>query len=146
MRHGTVQVRRPEYGADTMVWPPEMLRRPEIRGIDRVALHLDVQGFVVGPEEPRRLALVPTGGLEDAADRVLLGVRRGRVCGLLQRATVKRQLFAEGGRRRRVDGNDREVLRLDHIRGEEDGPANDVPELAHVAWPVIPQQDLSRRF
>src|SRR5205823_2253052 len=24
--------------------------------------------------------------------------------------------------------------------------ANDVPELAHVAWPVIPQKDLRRRF
>src|SRR5437660_1326397 len=121
MRSGRVQARRPEYGADTMVWPPEMLRRPEIRGIDRVALHLEVQRLVVGPEEARRLALVPTGGLQDAADRVLLGVRRGRVGGLLQRASVQRQLFAEDGRRRRVDGNDREVRRLDHIRGEEDG-------------------------
>src|SRR5260370_68805 len=36
--------------------------------------------------------------------------------------------------------------RLAHIRRGEDGTANDVPELAHVARPVIPQQDLSRRF
>src|SRR5438874_12582861 len=71
---------------------------PEQPGVDAVLFHLDVQRFVVGSEEPRRLALVATGDLEDAADRVLLGVRRGRVGGLLQRATVKRQLFAEGGR------------------------------------------------
>src|SRR5436305_1978035 len=120
MPSGTVQARRPEYGADTMAWSPEMLRHAEICGVDRVALHLDVQRLVVGSEEPRRLALVATGDLEDAADRVLLGVRRGRVGGLLQRVTVQRQLFAEGGRRRRVDGNDREVRRLDHLRGEVD--------------------------
>src|SRR5438093_8640863 len=38
------------------------------------------------------------------------------------------------------------MLRLDHVRSEEDGPANDVPELPHVARPGVAQKDLSRRL
>src|SRR5437870_12025613 len=38
------------------------------------------------------------------------------------------------------------MLRLDHVRSEEDGPANDVPELPHVPWPGVAQKDLSRRL
>ena len=92
------------YGADTMARPPESrpagnqpgriatlptreLRRwelPERPRVDAVLLHLEVQGLVVGSELPRRLALVPTGSLEHAADRLLLGVRCGRLGDLLQ--------------------------------------------------------------
>src|SRR2546426_1445245 len=39
--------------------------------------------FVVGPEQPRRLALVPAGDLEYPADGLLLGVRRSRLGDLL---------------------------------------------------------------
>ena len=84
MRHGTVQVRRPEYGADTMVWPPEMLRRPEIRGIDRVALHLEVQGLVIHPEESSRLTLVATRGVKSQAYRLSLRLGGGAAGELLQ--------------------------------------------------------------
>src|SRR2546427_4792006 len=78
-------VRRRHPGGQTRVTTESRRPQfPEQPRVDAVLLHLDVQGFVVGSEEPRRLALVPTGGLEDAADRVLLGVRRGRVCGLLR--------------------------------------------------------------
>src|SRR2546422_118453 len=84
MRHGTVQVRRPEDGADTMVWPPEMLRRPEIRGIDRVALHLEVQGLVIHPEESSRLTLVATRGVKSQAYRLPLRLGGGAVGALLQ--------------------------------------------------------------
>src|SRR5437867_9559814 len=38
------------------------------------------------------------------------------------------------------------MLRLDHVRSEEDGPANDVPELPHVPRPGVAQKDLSRGF
>src|SRR5437870_1060622 len=38
------------------------------------------------------------------------------------------------------------MLRRDHVRSEEDRPANDVPELPHVPWPRVAQKDLSRRF
>src|SRR5207244_11203150 len=109
-------------------------------------LSLVLRLCVVGAQGPRRSALVPTGALEDAADRVLLGLRCGRVRDLLQRAITWRRRFAQCGRRRRVDGNDREVRRLDDVRSEENGAANDVPELARVAWPVIPTKDLRRRF
>ena len=68
-----------DYGADTMARLPTRpqprcprvsfesdpgaaeilprLRRPELAGVDIVVLHLEVQGLVVGAEEPRRLAL-----------------------------------------------------------------------------------------
>src|SRR6266403_6406333 len=85
MRLGTVQVRRPEYGADTMVWPPETLRRAEIRGIDRVALHLEVQGLVIYPEESSRLTLVATRGVKSQAYRLSLRLDGGAVGALLQR-------------------------------------------------------------
>src|SRR6267378_6254420 len=111
-----------------------------------VLLHLDVQGLVVGSEEPRRLALVPLGPLEDLADRMLFGIRRGRLGDLLQRGTVGYRLCALPGRRRRVDGEEREVFRLNHIRREEDGPANDVAELAHVSWPGVAQKALRGCF
>src|SRR6267143_4589903 len=114
-----------------------------------VLLHLDVQGLVVGSEEPRRLALVPTGDLEGSADRMLLGIRRGPSGDFPQRGPDRCRLSAEcslHGCRNRVDGEDRELLRLNHIRGEEDGPANDVPELSHVSRPVVAQKDLGCRF
>src|SRR5882724_10962485 len=84
MRRGTVQVRRPEYGADTMVWSPEMLRRPERRGVDRVALHLEVQGLVVHPQKPSRLTLVATRGAKSQAYRLSLRLGGGAAGQLLQ--------------------------------------------------------------
>src|SRR5437867_10144394 len=38
------------------------------------------------------------------------------------------------------------MLWLDHVRSEEDGPANDVPELPHVPRPGVAQKDPSRRL
>src|SRR2546426_11068593 len=75
---------------------------PEQRRVDAVLLHLEVQRFVVGSKEPRCFALVPTGELEDAADRVLLGLRCGRVRDLLQRAITGRRRFAQRSEERRV--------------------------------------------
>src|SRR2546430_858667 len=122
---------------------------PEPSRVNAVLLHLKVQGLVVGSEKSRRLALVSPRGLEDPADRLLLGVRCGGLGDLPQRGVDGRRLSAECGRRglrRRVDGKDREVLRLDHIRSEQNGPANDVPELPHIPRPVVAQKDPSRRL
>src|SRR5207247_1330979 len=47
-------------------------RRAELSGVDTIALHLDVQGLVVDPEESRRLALVPQRGLKGQPDRLPL--------------------------------------------------------------------------
>src|SRR5207245_2331972 len=119
---------------------------PEPSRVNAVLLHLKIEGLVVGSEKPRRLALVATGDLEDPADRLLLGVRCGGLGDLPQRGVDGRRLSAECGRRglrRRVDGEDREVLRLDHIRSEQNGPANDVPELPHIPRPVVAQKDPS---
>src|SRR5437879_3770819 len=124
-------------------------RRPKLAGLDPEALHLEVQGLVVGSEGPRRLAPVPTCDLEDPTDRLLLGVRRRGLGDLLQRGPCRCRLSPESsrrGRRRWLDGDDREVLRLNHIRGEEDGSANDVPELPHVPRPAVAQKDMGRRL
>src|SRR5882762_8013728 len=67
-----------------MAWSPETLRRPEIRGIDRVALHLEVQGLVVHPEEPSRFTLVATRGVKSQAYRLSLRLGGGAVGALLQ--------------------------------------------------------------
>src|SRR5258705_77556 len=64
--------------------------RPERPRVDSVLLHLEVQGFVVGSEQSRRLALVPPGGLEDPVDRPPLGVCRGRLGDLLERGVEER--------------------------------------------------------
>src|SRR5437762_13249956 len=84
MPSGTVQARRPEYGADTMAWSPEMLRHAEICGVDGVALHLEVQGLVVHPEKPSRLTLVATRGVKSQAYRLSLRLGGGAVGELLQ--------------------------------------------------------------
>src|SRR6267378_110325 len=145
-----IEVRRRYPGERTRVTSESRRSQlPEPSRVNAVLLHLKVQGLVVGSEKPRRLALVATGDLEDPADRLLLGVRCGGLGDLPQRGVDGRRLSAECGRRglqRRVDGEDREVLRLDHVRSEEDGSANDVPELPHVARPGVAQKDLSRRF
>src|SRR6266404_9784043 len=60
------------------------LRRPEIRGVDRVALHLEVQGLVVHPQEPRRLTLVATRGAKSQAYRLSLRLGGGAAGQLLQ--------------------------------------------------------------
>src|SRR5437762_1336270 len=39
------------------------LRRPEIRRVERVALHLEVEGLVIHPEKPSRFTLVATRGV-----------------------------------------------------------------------------------
>src|SRR3989442_2498807 len=145
-----IEVRRRYPGEQTRVTSESRRSQlPEPSRVNAVLLHLKVQGLVVGSEKPRRLALVATGGLEDPADRLLLGVRCGGLGDFPQRGADRRRLSAECGRRslrRRVDGEDREVLRLDHVRSEEDRPANDVPELPHVPRPGVAQKDLSRRL
>ena len=77
----------------------------ELRRRDSVLLHLDVQRLVVGSEQPRRLALVPSRALEDPADRVLFGIRRGRLGDLLEGGPVGRRFGRDGRvteRRRRA--------------------------------------------
>src|SRR5687768_13932712 len=64
----------------------------ERRGINAVLLHLDVQRLEVGSEESRRLAFVSFGALKNAPDRLLLGVRGGRLGDLLQRSAEWRGL------------------------------------------------------
>src|SRR5712691_10213293 len=95
---------------------------------------------------PRRLALVSPGALKGSTDRLLLGVRRGRLGDLLQRSADRPWHYPGCGRRGRIGGEEREVLRLNHIRSEEDGPANDVPKLPHVPRPTVVQKELSCRF
>src|SRR5437016_451441 len=107
-----------------------------------VLLNLEMQGLVIGSEEPRRLALVSPRALEDPSDRSLLGLHRGRLGNLLKRRIALRRLAPEYGHGGRVDGDDREVLRLNHIRGQENCAANDVPELPHVSRPAIAQKNL----
>src|SRR5438093_675997 len=161
-RRRTVWCGRKTHGANTMAGPPESpamacvlalrggrrgQRLPELRGVDAVLLHLEVQRLVVHPEEPRRLAFVPSGGLQGQADRLPFGVRRGCPGELLQGGASWRWLcvtFGDG--RRLLDGEEGEVLGLNHIRSQEAGPPNDVPELPHVPRPLVAQQDLSRRF
>jgi len=43
------------------------LRRPEIPGVDRVALHLEVEGLVVDSEKPSGLTLVAMRGVKSQA-------------------------------------------------------------------------------
>src|SRR6266513_3005978 len=68
---------------------------PKLRCRYAVLLHLEVQGLVVGSEEPRRLALVPTGDLEGPADRLLLGIGRGPSGDFSQRGPGRHRLSAE---------------------------------------------------
>src|SRR5207237_7750487 len=105
-----------------------------------------MHGRVIGADEPRRLALVSPRALEDPSDRSLLGLHRGRLGNLLKRRIALHRLAPEYCHGGRVDRNDREMLRLNHIRGEENCAANDVPEFPHIPWPSIAQKNLSRRF
>jgi len=59
-------------------------RRPKFRGLDTVALRLEVQGLLVHPEEPGCLALVPPRGVKCQADRLSLRLGGGAVGDLLQ--------------------------------------------------------------
>src|SRR3989442_2455017 len=63
---------------------PFRSRRPEFRGLDTVALRLEVQGLVVHSEEPSCLALVPPRGVKCQADRLSLRLGGGAVGDLLQ--------------------------------------------------------------
>src|SRR5436853_7856452 len=74
-----------KYGENTMA------RRPDLRG----------QESDSGSEEPRRLALVPTGDLQGPADGLLLGIRCGPLADFPQRGTDRRRLSAECGLRSR---------------------------------------------
>src|SRR5437667_5584373 len=59
-------------------------RRPDLLGLDAVALHLEVQSLVVDPQEARRLTLVPPRGLKSHADRLPLRLGGGPVGDILQ--------------------------------------------------------------
>src|SRR5437867_12495815 len=54
-------------------------RRPGLLRPDPVALHPDVQGLVLDPQEARRLTLVPPRGLKSHADRLPLRLGGGPV-------------------------------------------------------------------
>src|SRR5690349_7029679 len=113
--------------------------------VDAVLLYLEVKRFVVSAKKPRRFALVTPSELQNAADGLFFGLRRGRVRDLLQRAIARRR-FARHSARRRIDANDGQVRRLDDVGGEQNGATNDVTQLAHVTGPVITQKDLRGRF
>jgi len=55
-----------------------------MRGLDRVALHLEVQGLVVHAEEACRLTLVATRSAKSQAYRLSLRLGGGAVGELLQ--------------------------------------------------------------
>ena len=61
-----------------MVLAPETLslslRRPEMPGIDHIALHLEMQRLVVHAKKPGGLALVAACGVKCQAYRLLLGL------------------------------------------------------------------------
>ena len=61
------------------------LRRPEIRRVERVALHLEVEGLVVHSEKPSRFTLIATRGVKSQAYRLSLRLGGGAVGELLQR-------------------------------------------------------------
>src|SRR5436190_19913871 len=119
---------------------------PELSRRDAVLLHLDVQRLVVGSEEPRRLTLVPLCVPKRSADGELFGVRSSRIADLLQRVADRGSFFSECSGRRRVGVEEREVLRLNHIRRSQDGSPNDVAELTHVPRPGVVQKALRCRF
>src|SRR5207244_4505505 len=110
---------------------------PELPRGDAVLLHLEVQRLVVHAEQASRLALVPPRGLQGRADRPSLGVHRSRLGELLERRAGRRWLSRASRRQCGADGEDGEVLRLDHVRREEAGPPNDVAELPHVSRPGV---------
>src|SRR6266576_4064956 len=94
----------------TVLRGTRLSERSELRCRYAVLLHLDVQGLVIGSEEPRRLALVPTSDLEGPADGLLLGIRRSPSGDFPQRGPYRRRLSTQcsvRGCRRRVDGEDR---------------------------------------
>src|SRR5256885_9955924 len=72
---------------------------------------------------PRRLGLVSPRGLKGPLDRLFLGVRRGRLGGLLQRGAGRRRLSPECSRRGSLDGDDREVRSEEHT-SELQSPCN----------------------
>src|SRR5256885_1383935 len=93
-------------GAGTMAWKPEgrldttgnllirravvrptsapWSRRPELAGLDAIALHLEMQGLVIPPKESSRLTLVPSSGVQGHVDRLSLRLGRRPVADLLQ--------------------------------------------------------------
>src|SRR5437867_2426694 len=108
-RHREVWWRRKNYGEHTIARPPESRRtkrrirvseegragrfaeifargsrRAELSGVDTVALHLDVQGLVVDPEESRRLTFVAQCGLKGQSDRLPLRLGDGAIGDLPQ--------------------------------------------------------------
>src|SRR2546422_767670 len=117
---------------------------PELFCGNAELLDLHVEGIVVHPQEPSRLAFVPSRRLQGRADRPSLDVHRSRLGELLERRAGWRWLFRASGRQRGVDGEDGEVLRLDHVRREQAGPPNDVAELSYVSRPRVTQQHLRR--
>src|SRR2546427_5065928 len=61
------------------------LRRPELRRVERVALHLEVEGLVIHSEKPSRCTLIATRGVKSQAYRLSLRLGGGAVGELLQR-------------------------------------------------------------
>src|SRR2546426_46715 len=82
---------------------------------DAVRLDLEVQGLVAHAEQSSRLALVPPRGLQGRTDRPSLGIHRSRLGELLERRAGRPWLARASGRESGVDGEDGEVLRLNHF-------------------------------
>ena len=61
------------------------LRRPEIRRVERVALHLEVEGLVIHSEKPSRCTLIAARGVKSQAYRLSLRLGGGAAGELLQR-------------------------------------------------------------
>src|SRR5205823_6026981 len=61
------------------------LRHPEIRRVERVALHLEVEGLVIHSEKPSCFTLIATRGVKSQAYRLSLRLGGGAVGELLQR-------------------------------------------------------------
>src|SRR5437879_13681040 len=114
--------------------PAELL---EPSRVNAVLLHLEVQGLVGGLEMSRRLALVAPRGLEDPADRLLLGVGHGRLANRLQRGAARSRSSPACGRRGwvAVAVKERELRRLQHIRREDGGRASDGTGASAVLGP-----------
>src|SRR2546426_4793608 len=110
---------------------------------DAVASHLEVKCLEIRRENSGRFALVSTGRAERLPDRPPLSLGGGHAGHLPER---------KPGRQKRRDldwtclcavrGQGQEMPGFDEIRAQEDGPANHVPELADVARPVIPEENL----
>src|SRR5439155_1595733 len=122
------------------------LRLREISGPNAVPPHLEMKRLVISPETPGGFALVPARRSQRLPDRPALRLGRGLAGHLLQGKLGRRK-----GRHvswRRLDstarGKGQEVRRFDETGAQENSPPNRVSELANVARPMVPEENLDR--